>query len=58
MYQGKINAHKKSEEMDIYLASNRIEQDLYKQENQKLIFPFSNEGSWKIFYFVFHYFIQ
>ncbi len=31
MYKGKINAHKKAEEMDVYLASNRIEQDLYKQ---------------------------
>ncbi len=31
MYQGKVNAHKKAEEMDVYLASNRIEQDLYKQ---------------------------
>lgn len=37
MYQGGINAHKKSEEMDVYLAQNRIEQDLYKQvtENAK-----------------------
>ncbi len=31
MYKGKVNAHKKAEEMDVYLASNRIEQDLYKQ---------------------------
>ncbi len=31
MYQGKINAHKKAEEMDVYLAGNRIEQELYKQ---------------------------
>lgn len=31
MYKGKVNAHKKSEEMDVYLASNRIEKDLYEQ---------------------------
>lgn len=31
MYKGKINAHKKAEEMDVYLASNRIEKDLYEQ---------------------------
>ncbi len=35
MYKGKVNAHKKSEEMDVYLASNRIEQDLYKQVDTK-----------------------
>ena len=35
MYQGKINAHKKAEEMDIYLASNRIEKDLYEQVDAK-----------------------
>jgi len=31
LYKGKVNAHKKAEEMDVYLASNKIEQDLYKQ---------------------------
>ena len=35
MYQGKINAHKKAEEMDVYLASNRIEKDLYEQVDTK-----------------------
>lgn len=35
MYQGKVNAHKKAEEMDVYLASNKIEQDLYKQVGEK-----------------------
>ena len=35
MYQGKINAHKKSEEMDIYLQSNKVEQDLYKQVGEQ-----------------------
>lgn len=35
MYQGKINAHKKAEEMDVYLAGNRIEQELYKQVSEQ-----------------------
>ncbi len=35
MYQGKVNAHKKSEEMDVYLQSNRIEQDLYNQVGEQ-----------------------
>ena len=35
MYQGKVNAHKKAEEMDVYLASNRIEKDLYKEVGTK-----------------------
>lgn len=35
MYQGKINAHKKAEEMDVYLESNRIEQELYKEVGKK-----------------------
>lgn len=35
MYQGKINAHKKAEEMDIYLESNRIEKELYLEVDKK-----------------------
>ena len=35
MYQGKINAHKKAEEMDVYLESNRVEKDLYNEVGQK-----------------------
>lgn len=35
MYQGKINAHKKSEEMDVYLAGNRVEQDLYAEVSKQ-----------------------
>lgn len=35
MYQGKINAHKKAEEMDIYLEGNRIEQELYSEVGKK-----------------------
>lgn len=34
LYQGKINAHKKSEEMDVYLKGNRLEKDLYTQVGQ------------------------
>lgn len=35
MYQGKVNAHKKAEEMDVYLESNRVEKDLYNEVGQK-----------------------
>lgn len=35
MYQGKVNAHKKAEEMDVYLTSNRIEKDLYNEVGTK-----------------------
>ena len=35
MYQGKINAHKKSEEMDLYLGQHKIEKDLYDEVSKQ-----------------------
>jgi len=35
MYQGKINAHKKSEQMDLYLGQHKIEKDLYEQVSDR-----------------------
>ena len=34
-YQGNVNAHKKSKDMDVYIKTNEVEKELYSQMNDK-----------------------
>lgn len=35
MYNGKVNAFRKSKDMDVYIKSNEVERELYNQMNDK-----------------------